>query len=144
VAVANALRVSEVFVPGRLPELTYNPRSEYQLEQSVSDYIEETGSILTLSGPTKTGKTVLLRRVVSDYVWVDGQGIDSTDEFWRRVADELGIYTDVEIGKTGETTDALQTKVGAGVPAVLTADVTASLGDRTADSPATSLHRLGL
>ncbi len=51
-------RLAEVFVPGKLPVFTYNPRSELQLEQHLQDYVEEGGAILTVAGPTKTGNLV--------------------------------------------------------------------------------------
>lgn len=90
------VRVSQVFVPGKLPAYTYNPRPELSLEQQLNDYVEEAGSILTVAGPTKTGKSVLLRTVVKDPVWVDGQGVDSVDTLWRRIGDALNIYTQYE------------------------------------------------
>jgi hypothetical protein len=98
------LRTSEVFVPGKLPAHTYNARDEFALEQSLNDYIEEAGSILTLSGPTKTGKTVLLRTVLDEPIWLDGQGLSSPEELWRRVGDELGIFLEEEVSHdTAET-----------------------------------------
>ena len=56
------LRVGHVFVAGGLPTLTYVSRNERGLEQKITDYIEERHRILSVSGPTKTGKTVLLRK----------------------------------------------------------------------------------
>jgi len=97
---ASEVRVSRVFVPGKLPDYTYNPRSELHLETQLGDYVEEAGSILTVAGPTKTGKSVLLRRVVQNAAWVDGQGIDDVDEMWRRIGDALGVYTGVEAGSS--------------------------------------------
>lgn len=48
--------VSEVFVPGGFPEVTYVPRDELQLEERLHDYLEERFKVLSLSGPTKVGK----------------------------------------------------------------------------------------
>ena len=112
------LKVSEVFVPGKLPEHTYNPRSELELELQLQDYLDETGSILTVAGPTKTGKSVLLRRVISDPVWVDGQGVDSVDELWRRVGDQLAVYTELELGTNQGTTGKGSIQGEAGIPVV--------------------------
>lgn len=99
------IKVSSVFVPGRLPDYTYNPRAELHLEARLEDYVDEAGVILTVAGPTKTGKSVLVRRVVQSPVWIDGQGINDVDEMWRRIGDSLGIYTGVEVvasqGATG-------------------------------------------
>jgi hypothetical protein len=57
------VRVSQVFVPGKLPAYTYNPRPELSLEQQLNDYVEEAGSILTVAGPTKTGKSRVLQHM---------------------------------------------------------------------------------
>lgn len=98
------VRVSRIFVPGKMPDYTYNPRSDLQLETQLADYIEEGGAILTLSGPTKTGKTVLIDRVVKNAAKIEGQGVESVDALWARVVDALGAFTEVEIeGRSGET-----------------------------------------
>ena len=89
------VKVSEVFVPGRLPQFTYNPRAELQLERRVRDYLDEGGAILTLAGPTKTGKSVLLRHVITDPIWCDGQGIDSVETLWALIADELELFKEI-------------------------------------------------
>jgi hypothetical protein len=49
-------RVGEVFVPGGLPKITYNPRESLKLEERVLDYLDERHKILSLSGPTKFGR----------------------------------------------------------------------------------------
>lgn len=115
----SGIRVSQVFVPGKLPDYTYNPRSALNLESHLADYVEEAGSILTVAGPTKTGKSVLLRRVIANAVWVDGQGVDSVDTLWRRISDSLGAFTDFETGSTEQA--AVEGTAGseAGVPGVV-------------------------
>ncbi|WP_442542729.1 hypothetical protein ACSBOX_12330 [Arthrobacter sp. KN11-1C] len=115
---ANKLKVGEVFVPGKLPALTYNPRAELHLERDLQDYLDETGAILTVAGPTKTGKSVLVERVVSDPVWVDGQGIDSTDTLWRLIADQLGAYHQIQVGEDHGETGGGDLSSEAGLPGV--------------------------
>jgi hypothetical protein len=89
------LRITDVFVPGRLPEYTYNPRAGEKLEVKLQDYLDELGKILTIAGPTKTGKTVLLENQLSDKdpIWIQGQGLDSVDKMWGRVVDLLNLRT---------------------------------------------------
>lgn len=118
-----ALRLSQVFVPGKLPDLTYNPRDEFQLEQALNDYVEEAGSILTLSGPTKTGKTVLLRRVLGETsIWIEGQGIAEVDDFWSRVGDELTVYPSIETSTSTSATDSVSGQVEGGLPGMIKAN----------------------
>ena len=66
--------LSDVFVPGGKPTITYVPRSELGLEDTVRDHIRETREILLLIGPTKSGKSVLTQTVIPDErrVTVDG------------------------------------------------------------------------
>jgi len=118
--VTPAIRTSSVFVPGKLPSHTYNPRKHLRLEERLREYIEETGSILTLSGPTKTGKTVLLESVLENPVWLDGQGIDDLDGFWERVAEELGVFTNFEQSVQGQQQSVVNGNAGlnAGVVSV--------------------------
>jgi Cdc6-like AAA superfamily ATPase len=58
-----SLRVSDVFVTAR-PEWTYLSRDSSQLEAHVRDHLEERDKLLLITGPTKTGKTVLVDHVV--------------------------------------------------------------------------------
>jgi hypothetical protein len=63
------------------------------------------GMVVSVAGPTKTGKTVLVEQVVgpSRIVSVSGGSIDSPDDVWRLAAGHLG-FTNIS---RGETVDAL-------------------------------------
>lgn len=121
------VRTSEVFVPGKLPAYTYNSRDELSLERILEDYVEEAGKILTVAGPTKTGKTVLLQKVLDNPVWLDGQGITGSNELWRRIVDEIGTYDVEEISDDRATT--IDGGAGAGVNiGIANANVSAGAG----------------
>jgi hypothetical protein len=96
--------VGQVFVAGGLPTITYVPRESLQLEDRVRDYLSERHKILSLSGPTKCGKTVLLKSVLSassrESVWISGGDIGSIDFFWNGLADVLGVYIEESAGQT--------------------------------------------
>lgn len=110
------IKTSDVFVPGRFPRFTYNPRDDRELEQQLTNYLEDGGSVLTLVGPTKTGKTVLLRRVVQDPVWIEAQGITDADTFWAVVGGELGLY--IDSSATSESGDSASGGGDIGIPGV--------------------------
>lgn len=116
----NGPTLGQVFVPGGLPSVTYNPRESLGLEERVRDYLDERHKILSLSGPTKSGKTVLLRRVVRNPIWLSGGSIASPEDFWSSVVDKLGAYTDesAETNKSETTEDTSGIRGGAGVPKV--------------------------
>ena len=50
------VRVGEVFVPGGLPTVTYNPRSELKLEERLQDYLEERHRIPLSPDPRNRGR----------------------------------------------------------------------------------------
>jgi len=100
------LPVGRVFVPGGLPTVTYNPRVELNLEQRVRDYLDERHRVLSVSGPTKSGKTVLLKSIVKDGIWLSGGSIPSADAFWAAIADELKLITDVDSQESTEDAES--------------------------------------
>src|SRR5450759_1634027 len=83
----------EVFVAGGQPTYTYVERSAEHVELSFARAIATPNQIVSLSGPTKTGKTVLCRRILGDrqFVWIDGGQVKTGDDFWERVAHELNL-----------------------------------------------------
>ena len=92
------VRVSEVFVTAD-PKWTYTPRSSSNLEDAVEDHLEERDKLLFITGPTKIGKTVLVKHVVPvetnrNWVTVEGPTVGSPDDVWRHVIDDLGYFTD--------------------------------------------------
>lgn len=99
---ADVYRVGAVFVPGGLPTVTYDARSDLHLEERLRDYLDERHRILSVSGPTKCGKTVLLRSVIDNAVWLSGGEVASIDQFWAEIADELSVFT---VEDRSETTD---------------------------------------
>lgn len=114
-----SLLTKQVFVAGRLPDVTYNPRDEQHLEREVRSYLDQgPGRALSVCGPTKSGKTVLIERLLpqDEVIWMQGSDIDSVDSFWNSVVDWLGLYDMVEI--TTETGTSGGIKVGgeAGIP----------------------------
>lgn len=94
-------KTSEVFVVGAQPDLTYNPRDGRQLEQELDQYLDQSdGQALSVYGPTKSGKTVLVKRKLvpeDQAVWIPGASVKTVDDLWYRIADELGLATQVEV-----------------------------------------------
>ena len=58
-----SVRVADVFVTAN-PRYTYTSRASERLEEAVTDHLEERDKLLLITGPTKTGKTVLVDHVV--------------------------------------------------------------------------------
>jgi hypothetical protein len=109
----------EVFVAGGQPTYTYVERSAEHVELKFARAIATPNQIVSLSGPTKTGKTVLCRRILGDrqFVWIDGGQVKDGDDFWQRVAYELNLPD------ATETTSERETEAGieGSIPMVVTA-----------------------
>ncbi|MCS3651720.1 hypothetical protein GGQ08_002428 [Salinibacter ruber] len=103
-------RVKDVFVAGGQPTVTYNPREQYDLEGEVEEYLETGYKLLSISGPTKSGKTVLVRRFIAreEGYWVYGGQVDSIDTFWEIIVEQGGAFTNKQEsetdGKSSQTT----------------------------------------
>lgn len=55
------MRYSEVFIPGGIPTITYNPRPEHHLEDRIREVRNNLCKLVVITGQTKAGKTVLVR-----------------------------------------------------------------------------------
>jgi hypothetical protein len=89
-----AYQRNEVFVVGGQPTVTYNPRPGQGVEQRVRDYLEERNRILCITGPSKSGKTVLVREVVDSAIRLSGGDLTTVEDFWAEIVDCLGEFTD--------------------------------------------------
>lgn len=117
------LQVGSVFTPGRSPDVTYNPRDERDLEGAIRKYLLNAGAALTVSGPTKSGKTVVVERLLSrdDALWVSGSDLKSIDDLWLRVIEFLGLFDQVQQQSTSSGGSTSGANISAGVPGVFTA-----------------------
>jgi hypothetical protein len=95
-------RFTDVFVPGGFPRHTYNPRMGLQLESKLKQVRNNLCKLVTVTGHTKSGKTVLVRRILprEDAVWVDGGAVGAEDDFWQIVIDQLNLFQGSEVGNS--------------------------------------------
>ncbi len=111
----------DVFVPAGLPTITYNPRESTGLEDKIRQYLRAPHSILTISGHTKSGKTVLLKNVLTDeHVWLEGSSISSEKDIWTQLAYAMGIYETEHSSLTHSTADDSGRSAGLNVPVAQT------------------------
>jgi hypothetical protein len=89
-------RTSEVFVPGGMPLLTYVSRTGRNLEERLRAAEDNLCKLVTVTGATKSGKTVLVNQVFprDKCIWVDGGAVDQEEDFWNYILDEIGGYTE--------------------------------------------------
>lgn len=86
------MRAVEVFTPGKLPEVTYVDDHLKARAQVLLDALETGASVISLSGPSKSGKTVFIEKNLGKdrLIQVTGAGIDSASRLWDRVFDLIG------------------------------------------------------
>jgi hypothetical protein len=89
-----------VFVAGGQPSVTYVNRDHLKIEEALGRALKVPNQIVSLAGPTKTGKTVLVRQVLDGdpYVWIEGGQIETAPEVWEKVCYILNYP--VEVSKT--------------------------------------------
>ena len=81
------MRVFDVFTPTGVPTYTYVDRGEHNLELQLRNAIQTPGMIASLSGPSKSGKTVLIRKLIdqNSLITVSGAAITEAANLWDRV-----------------------------------------------------------
>lgn len=108
------LRPDDVFIPGGLPDTTYVPREHLSLEAHLIDWLDgRQKPLLSVSGPTKSGKTVLIRKVIDNPIGLSGGAIDTADDFWAAICDELEVFTDHTLSAGAGEKDSFSVKGGA-------------------------------
>lgn len=128
-----------MFVPGGFPSHTYNPRNDRNLEARLSEVKDNLCKLVAVTGQTKSGKTVLARKVLptEEAVWVDGGIPSDEEELWQLIVDNLGLFQDVEEGSSSSTTDELQGKASAEA-SIVVAKGSGEVGASTGHSRGTS------
>lgn len=99
------MRYQDIFVPGGLPKHTYNPRAELQLEEKLSEVKDNLCKLVTVTGQTKSGKTVLVRKILppEETIWIDGGLVSAEDDFWQVIIENLQLFQSIETGSTTES-----------------------------------------
>lgn len=83
----------DVFTPNDHPRHTYVNRAvSPPLEEQLRLALATPKEVVSISGPSKSGKTVLIERVVGvdNLITVSGSEIDSVASLWDRVLDWMG------------------------------------------------------
>jgi hypothetical protein len=89
------------------------------------DALETPGQVVSISGPSKSGKTVLVERVVGrdSLITVTGAGIEEPDDIWNRVLDWMDVPHSRAAGSaiSGKVGAELGTEGTAKIPGFLSA-----------------------
>lgn len=85
------LRIREVFTAGGIPDVTYNDRSNLELESKLLEALALGSRVISITGPTKIGKTVLWKKAipVDKRVFVPGGIIREEEDIWNHILTKL-------------------------------------------------------
>lgn len=112
------IKLNKIFTPGSQPNVTYNARINIQLEENLENLVYFEGTLGVVSGKSKLGKTVLVKRKFSnsEVIFIEEQDIKD------RTIEEV-IHEKLGIAKTTKTTTSkskhnfgFESEAGMGTP----------------------------
>lgn len=110
------MKAYEVFNPNGFPNFTYVERllldeagNEYAPQSQLNDDIQIPGRIISLAGPSKSGKTVLIEKVVGakNLIKISGAEINERD-LWDLVLDAIGAPEHEKGQKTNKSSQTTE------------------------------------
>lgn len=89
------MKATDIFTPGRLPTHTYVGDHLQERATELKQALDTGALVISLSGPSKSGKTVFVETYVGRdrLVQVTGAGVNSPEKLWDRVFDLIGTTT---------------------------------------------------
>lgn len=86
------MKIKEIFTPGRFPKWTYVDDHLKIKEQHLYDALDDGSMLVSISGPSKSGKTVFVEHILgkANLIQVTGAGIRTPSDLWIRVFDIIG------------------------------------------------------
>ena len=138
-----SVKLKDVFTPGGQPSVTYVGREHLRLEDTIKKVLEQCYTLNVVTGPTKSGKTVLCTRVLDSgykHVVVEGGQIRAEADFWANLAHQLNVAQTAVKGKSD--TDGWQTagSVTGGIPAVVGGSATQTFSGSTQETVSASIR----
>ncbi len=107
--------VKDVFVAGGMPKVTYVSRASLNLERDLRREITEGYKVICVTGPTKSGKTVLTRHIlgVDTSAKVEGGHVKSSEEFWSLLLQDLQLPIEHSIANSSENSASFKWLISA-------------------------------
>lgn len=99
------MKATEVFIPGGFPRHTLVEDHLLEKEEQLKDTLEMGTMLVSISGPSKSGKTVFVKKALGTQrlIEVTGAGVQSANDLWLRVFDILGTPITQAQSQTGTT-----------------------------------------
>jgi hypothetical protein len=144
------IQATDVFTPTDVPTLTYVERASRDFEADLRNAFNVPKMIVSISGPSKSGKTVLVTKVVApdNLIHIYGASIKTPEDLWSNVLTWIGgpvERTETTGSKiAGELSATAGGKGGIPVIAEAKADVTGGLSVDSSTSTAKKYSTTGL
>lgn len=95
------LKANQVFKPFTYPEHTYIQRKNSEneaYEALLEEAIETPGLLISITGPSKSGKTVLCSRVIGfdRMIMLNGSDIKTSNDFWNILVEKMELPSEIE------------------------------------------------
>ena len=132
----------DVFTPNDFPRHTYVNRAvSPPLEQQLKQALATPKEVISISGPSKSGKTVLIEEVVGfdNLITVSGSEIDSVTSLWDRVLDWMGAPSSETTSDAKASISGISSQIGGGGGIPLIAQATASVTTQSSDTGTNSV-----
>ena len=128
------LKPQDVFRPKSMPLYTYINRMEKTetYEAKLRRALDNPGTLVSIVGASKTGKTVLCNKVIDSdkIINISGAQIQSQESFWEQIYEKLDFPMEYQLTKSEGETDNISGK-GTGkvsLPLLASADISAQVG----------------
>lgn len=104
------MRSTDVFTPNKLPDVTYVDDHLHQRSRILADALDTGAAVISLSGPSKSGKTVFIEKNIGKdrLIQVTGAGITEANRLWDRVFDIVGT----PVARRSATSSAFEGTIG--------------------------------
>lgn len=134
------IKRTDVFTPTKLPTVTYIADHLRDKETTLRRALDMGGAVITLSGPSKSGKTVFVETVIGkdNLIQVTGAGIGHADTLWKRVFDKIGTPIPASMSTSASGEHGAGGKLQIGVPNVLAVEANAATKTGTSSSATSS------
>lgn len=131
----NKYAIEEIFQPTSFPQHTYIDRAistDDTYELRLKKALRSPGRLISITGSSKSGKTVLCHKAIdkSSIIDVSGAQVQSQADFWDQIAEKIRLPLEVQITQTVANKVSVNAKTGATgkIPFVASADISGQVG----------------
>ena len=128
-------KAEDIFRPTSFPEYTYINRtfangSTY--EAKLKKALHSSGRLISITGASKTGKTVLCHKVIEQDKIIDlsGAQIQTQEDFWEQIAEKIHLPIEIQTTTINQSKLNINTSIGGKgkIPFIVTAQLNGQVG----------------